>query len=88
MDDGAEEEEDGDMGKTEAREYSELPKEPFVRAHRVSRSPIPTNFVTKFFGCTAEKCVMKKNLDGLIVSGGGDGLEAQTAALADALNLE
>ena len=31
---------------------------------------------------------MKKNLDALIVSGGGDGLEAQTAALADALNLE
>ena len=31
---------------------------------------------------------MKKNLDGLIASGGGDGPEAQTAALADALNLE
>lgn len=31
---------------------------------------------------------MQKNLNSLIASGGGDGPEAQTAALADALNME
>ena len=50
--------------------------------------PQDTSFVTKNFGFTPEQSVMKKNLDGLIASGGGDGPEAQTAALADALNLE
>lgn len=31
---------------------------------------------------------MQRNLANLIASGGGDGPEAQTAALADALNME
>ncbi len=31
---------------------------------------------------------MQRNLASLIASGGGDGPEAQTAALADALNME
>ncbi|KAF8877944.1 hypothetical protein CPB84DRAFT_354003 [Gymnopilus junonius] len=50
--------------------------------------PQDTSYVTKSFGFTSDVEVMQKNLASLIASGGGDGPEAQTAALADALNLE
>ncbi|KDR79194.1 hypothetical protein GALMADRAFT_243096 [Galerina marginata CBS 339.88] len=50
--------------------------------------PQDTSYVTKSFGFTSEVEVMQKNLASLIASGGGDGPEAQTAALAEALNLE
>ncbi|KAF8960694.1 hypothetical protein BDZ97DRAFT_1289607 [Flammula alnicola] len=50
--------------------------------------PQDRTYVTKNFGFTSDIDTMQKNLAGLIASGGGDGPEAQTAALADALNLE
>jgi hypothetical protein len=50
--------------------------------------PQDMSYVTKTFGFTHDISVMQANLNSLIASGGGDGPEAQTAALADALNLE
>ncbi|KJA21448.1 hypothetical protein HYPSUDRAFT_88064 [Hypholoma sublateritium FD-334 SS-4] len=50
--------------------------------------PQDTTYVTKNFGFTSDINVMQRNLATLIASGGGDGPEAQTAALADALNME
>jgi Mg-chelatase subunit ChlD len=50
--------------------------------------PQDSTYVTKSFGFTSDVDVMQKNLSSLIASGGGDGPEAQTAALAEALNLE
>jgi hypothetical protein len=44
--------------------------------------------VTKEFGFTSDVNVMQKNLASLVASGGGDGPEAQTAALAAALNMD
>jgi hypothetical protein len=45
-------------------------------------------YVTKPFGFTSDIAVMQKNLSGLVAAGGGDGPEAQTAALAAALDLD
>ena len=50
--------------------------------------PQDTSYVTKNFGFTADVDKMKQQLGGLIASGGGDGPEASTAAMADALNME
>lgn len=50
--------------------------------------PQDSTFVTKNFGFTSDVEKMTKNLAGLQASGGGDGPEASTAALADALNME
>jgi hypothetical protein len=50
--------------------------------------PQDKSYVTKTFGFTDDISVMQANLNRLIASGGGDGPEAQTAALADALNLD
>jgi len=50
--------------------------------------PQDNTYVTKSFGFTSDVETMQKNLSSLIASGGGDGPEAQTAALAEALNLE
>ncbi|KIM42301.1 hypothetical protein M413DRAFT_444728 [Hebeloma cylindrosporum] len=50
--------------------------------------PQDHTYVTKEFGFTSDINVMQKNLAGLIATGGGDGPEAQTAALAAALNME
>ncbi|RXW19987.1 hypothetical protein EST38_g5858 [Candolleomyces aberdarensis] len=50
--------------------------------------PQDTSFVTKNFGFTSDVAKMTQNLANLIASGGGDGPEAQTAALAEALNME
>ena len=50
--------------------------------------PQENTYVTKPFNFTSDVEVMQKNLGTLIASGGGDGPEAQTAALAEALNLE
>ncbi|KAF8192923.1 elongation factor-2 kinase [Pholiota molesta] len=48
--------------------------------------PQDRTYVTKNFGFTNDIDVMQKNLSELVASGGGDGPEAQTAAIADALN--
>ncbi|KAF5309292.1 hypothetical protein D9611_014666 [Ephemerocybe angulata] len=50
--------------------------------------PQDTSFVTKNFGFTSDVGTMITNLASLVASGGGDGPEASTAALADALNME
>lgn len=50
--------------------------------------PQDTSYVTKTFGFTDKVSTMQANLNSLIASGGGDGPEAQTAALADALNMD
>ena len=50
--------------------------------------PQDNTYVTKPFGFTTDIAVMQKNLSSLVASGGGDGPEAQTAALAAALDLD
>jgi len=50
--------------------------------------PQDKTYVTKEFGFTSDVDVMQKNLASLVASGGGDGPEAQTAALAAALNMD
>ncbi|EAU86957.1 elongation factor-2 kinase [Coprinopsis cinerea okayama7 len=50
--------------------------------------PQDRSYVTKNFGFTSNVDEVKKHLSGLIASGGGDGPEASTAALAEALNME
>ncbi|KAH6909927.1 hypothetical protein BKA70DRAFT_1425635 [Coprinopsis sp. MPI-PUGE-AT-0042] len=50
--------------------------------------PQDTSYVTKKFGFTSSVGEMKKWLGGLVASGGGDGPEASTAAMADALNMD
>ncbi|KAH6874237.1 hypothetical protein BKA70DRAFT_1449576 [Coprinopsis sp. MPI-PUGE-AT-0042] len=50
--------------------------------------PQDTSYVTKNFGFTSSVGEMKKWLGGLVASGGGDGPEASTAAMADALNMD
>lgn len=50
--------------------------------------PQDRSYVTKNFGFTADVERMKKNLAGLTATGGGDGPEASTAALAAALDME
>ncbi|KAH6909945.1 hypothetical protein BKA70DRAFT_180632 [Coprinopsis sp. MPI-PUGE-AT-0042] len=50
--------------------------------------PQDRSYVTKNFGFTSSVGEMKKWLGGLVASGGGDGPEASTAAMAEALNLE
>ena len=46
------------------------------------------SYVTRNFGFTDDITVMQGNLDRLTAVGGGDGPEAQTAALAAALDME
>ncbi|KIM43727.1 hypothetical protein M413DRAFT_443633 [Hebeloma cylindrosporum] len=50
--------------------------------------PQDMTYVTKEFGFTSDIDVIQKNLASLVASGGGDGPEAQTAALAAALNMD
>ena len=50
--------------------------------------PQEQTYVVKEFRFTADVDVMQNNLAGLVASGGGDGPEAQTAALAAALNMD
>ncbi|KIM43735.1 hypothetical protein M413DRAFT_26047 [Hebeloma cylindrosporum] len=50
--------------------------------------PQDKTYVTKNFGFTSKISTMEKNLKSLKASGGGDGPEAQTAALAEALNMK
>jgi len=50
--------------------------------------PQDSSFVTKNFGFTSDIAVMRRNLQTLVATGGGDGPEAQTAALSDALNMD
>jgi von Willebrand factor type A domain len=50
--------------------------------------PQDKSYVTKNFGFTSKISTMEKNLKSLKASGGGDGPEAQTAALAEALNMK
>ena len=50
--------------------------------------PQDTTYVTKNFGFTSKISAMEKNLKSLKPFGGGDGPEAQTAALAEALDME
>jgi len=50
--------------------------------------PQDNSYVTKTFEFTHDISIMQANLNRLIASGGGDGPEAQTAALASALNME
>jgi hypothetical protein len=50
--------------------------------------PQDMTYVTKSFGFTSDISVMQQNLSSLVASGGGDGPEAQTAALAAALDLK
>lgn len=45
-------------------------------------------YVTKTFGFTSDIAAMQKNLSSLVAAGGGDGPEAQTAAMAAALDLD
>ena len=49
--------------------------------------PQDNTYVTKNFGFTSDVEVMQKNLSNLVAAGGGDGPEAQTAALAEALDM-
>ncbi len=51
-------------------------------------TPQDNTYVTKSFGFTSDIAIMQKNLSSLVAAGGGDGPEAQTAALAAALDLE
>lgn len=50
--------------------------------------PQDMSYVTKSFGFTDDVSVMQANLNRLTAVGGGDGPEAQTAALAAALDME
>ena len=50
--------------------------------------PQDASYVTKNFGFTDDILIMKAHLSGLSALGGGDGPEAQTAALAAALDME
>lgn len=50
--------------------------------------PQDLTYVTKSFGFTSDVQVMRKNLSSLLAVGGGDGPEAQTAALAEALQMD
>ena len=50
--------------------------------------PQDRSYVTKSFGFTSDVQVMQKNLSSLNSAGGGDGPEAQTAALAEALEMD
>lgn len=50
--------------------------------------PQDDTYVTKSFKLTSEVATIEKILASLIASGGGDGPEAQTAALARALNMD
>jgi len=49
--------------------------------------PQDHTYVTKPFGFTSDVAMMQKNLSSLVAAGGGDGPEAQTAAMAAALDL-
>ncbi|KAF8960699.1 hypothetical protein BDZ97DRAFT_1832376 [Flammula alnicola] len=50
--------------------------------------PQDMTYVTKDFGFSSDISIMEKNLKSLKGSGGGDGPEAQTAALAEALRMD
>lgn len=49
--------------------------------------PQDSSFVTRVFPFTADVAVMKRNVDTMSASGGGDGPEAVTAALHDGMHL-
>ena len=66
-------------------------KKEFIRFGLIAfrdHPPQDDSYVTKLFGLTNDISVMQTNLNSLIASGGGDGPEAQTAALAAALNMD
>jgi len=50
--------------------------------------PQDMSYVTRNYGFTSEPQQMMRNLRGLIATGGGDGPEAITAALAEVLNMD
>ena len=50
--------------------------------------PQDHTYVTKNFGFSSDISYVHKNLSSLYASGGGDGPEAVTAALAEALNMD
>lgn len=50
--------------------------------------PQDHTYVTKNFGFTSDPASVHKELSNLYASGGGDGPEAVTAAMAEALNME
>lgn len=50
--------------------------------------PQDHTYITKNFGFSSDISKVKKDLSGLYASGGGDGPEAITAAMADALNMD
>lgn len=50
--------------------------------------PQDHTYITKNFGFSSDISVVHKNLTTLYASGGGDGPEAVTAALAEALNMD
>lgn len=50
--------------------------------------PQDHTYVTKNFGFTSDISKVEKDLSSLYASGGGDGPEAVTAALAEALNMD
>lgn len=50
--------------------------------------PQDHTYITKNFGFSSDISKVQKDLSGLYASGGGDGPEAVTAALAEALNME
>lgn len=50
--------------------------------------PQDHTYITKNFGFSSDISTVHKNLSGLYASGGGDGPEAVTAALAEALNMD
>ena len=50
--------------------------------------PQDHTYVTKNFGFSSDISKVQRDLSGLYASGGGDGPEAVTAALAEALNMD
>ena len=50
--------------------------------------PQDHTYITKNFGFSSDISKVKKDLSGLYASGGGDGPEAITAAMADALGMD
>ena len=50
--------------------------------------PQDHTYITKNFGFSSDTSKVKRDLSGLYASGGGDGPEAITAAMADALSMD
>ena len=72
-----------ESGKLQAREDLRIG----LVAYR-DHPPQDHTYVTKNFGFSSDISYVHKNLSSLYASGGGDGPEAVTAALAEALNMD